>query len=285
MRCHLNIFHGYQPEVSSYATNTNKNIKLQTRCHPHSNLIYLLQHRNHDNVFVSSNMIRKIILLITLLFCTASVHAQNFSYQRDYDKILARTKIKSDSLYYPALLPLFLKNDSTLSVFKMLSLMIGYTGLPGYRPFDDIRTEKRIYTLNDSARYEEAVRLADSFLKTHPLNQTAIIEKSYAYHKLNKEDSSRYYKEQFGRIMAAMDWSGNGRSPDYAMFSIGPHDGRNFIDKYYHSEVGRDGSEEDSDGNFCDMLEMKFKRKGKTESVVFFFVIQHAVNTTAKQKP
>jgi hypothetical protein len=230
-------------------------------------------------------MIRKIMLLVTLLFCTAQSQAQNFSYQRDYEKILARTRVKTDSLYYPALLPAFLKNDSTLSVFKMLSLMIGYTGLSNYKPFDDIKTEKRIYTLNDSARYDEAIRVADSFLNTHPLNQKIIIEKSFAFHQLKKEDSSRYYKEQFGRIMAAMDWSGNGRSPDYAMFSIGPNDGKNFIDKYYHSEVGRDGSYEDSEGNFCDMLEMKFKRKGKDESVVFFFVIQHAINTTAKQKP
>jgi hypothetical protein len=162
--------------------------------------------------------------------------------------------------------------------------MIGYTGRKGFDPYADLKTEKLIYKLNDSARYKEVITVCDTFLKTHPLNQQAIIEKSYAFHKLDQADSSKYYKEQFGRIMAAMDWSADGRSPDHAMFAIGPNDGKNFIDKYYRADLGRTGSDEDSHGNFCDMLEMKIKRKGKEQSIVFFFVIQHAVNTTAKRK-
>jgi hypothetical protein len=227
----------------------------------------------------------RIFFFIVLLSAAAPAFSQNFSYQLDYEKMLKRTQQKNDSLYYPTLLPAFLKNDTTLSVYKMLSLMVGYTGLPGFNPYDDLKTEKLIYHLNDSARYDEVIRVCDTFLKTHPLNQQAIIEKSYAFHKLGKADSSHFYKEQFGRIMAAMDWSADGRSPDHAMFAIGPNDGRNFIDKYYHADLGRHGSDEDSQGNFCDMLEMKIKRKGKVESIVFFFVIQHAVNTTAKKTP
>lgn len=211
-------------------------------------------------------------------------YGQNFSYHKDYERILQQTKQKTDSLYYPTLLSSFLKNDSSLSVYKMLCLMIGYTGRKNFDPYHDLETEKLIYKLNDSARYNEVIKVCDTFLETHPLNQQAIIEKSYAFHKLDQFDSSRYYKEQFGRIMAAMDWSADGRSPDHAMFAIGPNDGKNFIDKYYRADLGRDGSDEDSHGNFCDMLEMKIKRNGKEQSVVFFFVIQHAVNTTAKRK-
>lgn len=211
-------------------------------------------------------------------------YGQNFSYHRDYEKILQQTKQETDSLYYPTLLSSFQKNDSSLSVYKMLCLMIGYTSRKNFDPYHDLETEKFIYKLNDSARYHEVIKLCDTFLKTHPLNQQAIIEKSYAFHKLDQSDSSKYYKEQFGRIMAAMDWSADGRSPDHAMFAIGPGDGKNFIDKYYHADLGRSGSDEDSHGNFCDMLEMKIKRNGKEQSVVFFFVIQHAVNTTAKRK-
>jgi hypothetical protein len=162
--------------------------------------------------------------------------------------------------------------------------MIGYTGRKDFNPYRDLKTEKLIYKLNDSARYNEVIKVCDTFLKTHPLNQQAIIEKSYAFHKLDQFDSSKYYKEQFGRIMAAMDWSADGRSPDHAMFAISPNDGKNFIDKYYRADLGRISSDEDSHGNFCDMLEMKIKRNGKEQSVVFFFVIQHAVNTTAKIK-
>jgi len=160
---------------------------------------------------------------------------------------------------------------------------VGYTGQPGFMPFDDLVVEKKLYELNDSAQYQTVIRICDTFLQTHPLNQLAIIEKSYAFHKLGQADSSRFYKTQFTRIMAAMDWSADGRSPDHAMFSIGPRDGRNYVDKFYHAEVGRTGSDEDSNGNFCDMVEMIYKRGGKPGSVVFFFAIQHAVNTTAKK--
>ena len=229
-------------------------------------------------------MIRTIILSIIILVSTVASYGQNFSYHKDYERILQRTKQETDSLYYPTLLSSFLKNDSSLSVYKMLCLMIGYTGRKNFDPYHDLESEKLIYKLNDSVRYNEVIKVCDTFLKTHPLNQQAIIEKSYAFHKLDQFDSSKYYKEQFGRIMAAMDWSADGRSPDHAMFAIGPNDGKNFIDKYYRADLGRSGSDEDSHGNFCDMLEMKIKRNGKEQSVVFFFVIQHAVNTTAKRK-
>jgi hypothetical protein len=229
-------------------------------------------------------MFRTIILLTIILVSITVSYGQNFSYHNDYERILQRTKQKADSLYYPTLLSSFLKNDSSLSVYKMLCLMIGYTGRKDFDPYHDLKTEKLIYELNDSTRYNDVITVCDTFLKTHPLNQQAIIEKSYAFHKLGQLDSSKYYKEQFGRIMAAMDWSANGRSPDHAMFAIGPHDGKNFIDKYYRADLGRSGSDEDSHGNFCDILEMKIKRNGKEQSVVFFFVIQHAVNTTGKRK-
>ncbi len=59
-------------------------------------------------------------------------------------------------------------------------------------------------------------------------------------YQLKQKDSAAFYKEQFGRIMAAMDWSGwRAPSPEEAIFSIGPHDGQNFIDKYYHADLGR----------------------------------------------
>jgi len=229
-------------------------------------------------------MFRTVVIALLLLL-PAALRAQRFSYQRDYERILLRTRDARDSLSYAALLPRFLRNDPGLTVFQMLSLMIGYTGRDTYRPYEDLATEKLIYNLNNEAKYKEALRICDTFLERHPLNQTAIIEKAYAFHKLDRQDSSAFYKEQFGRIMAAMDWSADGRSPDRAMFAIGPQDGRNFIDKYYHADLGRSGSAEDSQGNFCAMLEMKFRKDGKDQSLVFYFAIQHAVNTTAAPRP
>ncbi len=220
-------------------------------------------------------------LLLLTFYCTDLVQGQSFDYNRDYEKGLNRSRDKADALYYPRLLPRFLAQDTTLTVTEMLYLMIGYTGLPGFRPYEDIETEKRVYRLNNEAKYKEAILVCDTFLQRHPLNQSAIIEKAYAFHQLGRKDSAAFYKEQFGRIMAAMDWSGSGHDPESAIFSIGPYDGQNFVDKYYHADPGRSGSAEDSKGNFCYKLEMLFKRDGQKQSVVLFFAVQHAVNTTA----
>ena len=209
--------------------------------------------------------------------------AQSFNYQKDYESILKRTQTKGDSFEYKHLLPKFLKNDKTLTVAETLSLMIGYTGLPNYRPFDDVKTEHLILHLNDSARYKEAIRMCDTFLKNHPLNQAAIIEKAYAYYQLKQQDSASYYKQQFGRIMAAMDWSADGRTPDNAMFAIGPEDGKNFADKYYHSDVGNTTTVINKYGDYCSAVQMKYKKDGKMNEIVFYFALQHAANTTSKK--
>lgn len=225
------------------------------------------------------------LLLLLALAPALKGNAQHFNYKQDYPRFLRQTQDPADKMCYTRLLPRFLKGDSTLTVAEMLYLMIGYTGRTSFKPYDDLVTEKRIYECNNQGRYNETLRICDSFLPQHPLNQQAIIEKAYAFHKLKQSDSATFYKGQFGRIMAAMDWSSDGRTPDHAMFSIGPKDGQNFIDKYYHADLGRSGSAEDSDGNFCDMLEMKFKKDKKQQSVIFYFAIQHAVNTTATSAP
>lgn len=221
--------------------------------------------------------------LILLLLLTSDCNAQPFHYQKDYNAILIHTQTKGDSIEYKALLPKFLSNDPNLTVYQTLALMIGYTGLPYYKPFEDIKIERQLLRLNDSAKYEQVLMTCDTFLVTHPLNQTAIIEKAYAFYKLKKNDSATFYKEQFARLMAAMDWSNNGRSPNTAMFAIGPRDGQNFVDKYYHAEVGNTGNTTDKDGNYCSSVEMKYKKEGQDKRVVFYFVLQHAANSTAKK--
>lgn len=232
-------------------------------------------------------MMKRITLY--LLFCCLyafafTATAQPFVYAKDYNRILEESRNPSGKLYYPTLLQRYRAQDRQLTVKEMLALMIGYTGRPGFKPYRELETEKEMTRLNNSQQYKAAIALSDSFLDRHPLNQAVLLEKAFAFYQLKEEDSANFYKEQFGRIMAAMDWSNTGRSPEEAIFAIGPHDGRNFIDKYYRADLGQSGAAEDKEGNFCDMLEMKFKKEGKTQSAVLYFAIQHAVNTTAKPK-
>lgn len=229
-----------------------------------------------------SRLLSQLLPLIALTIVTLSAQAQGFRYSKDYERLLLRCNNPKDSLYYPALLPLFLRNDARMTTTQVLALLIGYTGRTGFRPYDDLSTERLITRANDSSRYLQAIAICDTFLATHPLNQQAIIEKAFSFHQLKQADSAAFYKEQFARIMAAMDKSAEGSTPDMAMFSVGPKDGFNFIDKYYHADPGRSTTIEDSEGNLCSAIEMKFSKNGKEQVRVLYFAIQHAVNTTAK---
>jgi hypothetical protein len=235
-------------------------------------------------LFIFIRLLKYCIPASLCLFASAHCFAQHFNYENDYPAILKRTQAKNDSLNYSVLLPKFLKNDSSLSVYETLCLMIGYSGLPVYKPFNDIKTERLLIQLNDSAKYETVLKICDTFLATHPLNQGGIIEKAYAYYKLNRNDSAAFYKEQFARIMATMDWSNDGRTPETAMFALGPDDGKNFADKYYHAEAGNTSTIINNYGNYCSSVEIIYKKEGKQKSAIFYFVLQHAANTTASKQ-
>ncbi len=228
---------------------------------------------------------RFIYILLFCLFCVwkpSSTYAGSFNYERDYTEMLERTRSPQDSFYYHSLLPRFLANDTTITVKETLYLMIGYTGIPAYKPYENLKTEKLIKSLNNEQKYREVLAICDTFLAAHPLNQAAIIEKSFAFHQLKQTDSAGHYKEQFARIMATMDWSADGRNPENAMFSTGPNDGQNFVDLYYHADLGEINTTENEHGNLCAVVEMRFKKDGKSRKIKFYFAIQHAVNTLAK---
>ncbi|KAA5536334.1 DUF4919 domain-containing protein [Taibaiella lutea] len=231
-----------------------------------------------------TRLFKHLIPVFLCLFTFNYCFAQHFNYEKDYAVILKRTQTKNDSLNYLTLLPKFLKNDSKLSVYETLCLMIGYSGLSDYKPFTDLKTERLLVQLNDSARYDMVLKVCDTFLARHPLNQGGIIEKAYAFYKLNRNDSAAFYKEQFARIMATMDWSNDGRTPETAMFALGPDDGKNFADKYYHAEVGNTSTLINNYGNYCSSVEILYKKEGKQKSSVFYFVLQHAANTTARKQ-
>jgi hypothetical protein len=215
------------------------------------------------------------LLLFLFLFAVLEAPAQQkFSYKKDFKNILARTKDSKDELFYDNLLKRFRKNDATLTSYEVLALLIGFTDKPEYKPYDDLSTERKIYGFNDAGEYQSALDTADLFLRTHPLSQLALIERSFAFYKLGNKDSADFYMVAFRLIMKAMDFSGEGTisSP---IFALGPTDGQNYIRKHLSADIGIMGSGQDKNGNFLDILEAKFE-DGKTKN--YYFVIQHATD-------
>jgi hypothetical protein len=223
-------------------------------------------------------MKRKIKTIGLFLFITLGqiVYAQStFNYNDDFQKVLAKTRDQNDSLSYNKLLKQFTANDTTLTDFEVLALLIGFTDKPEYKPYDDLTTENEIYKLNGENKYQEGLDKANEFLKTHPLSLKALFEKSYSFHKLEKKDSAQYYLYQGQKIFKAMYFSGNGKTKKTPTFALGPADGQEYIRKFVGENIGVMSSGKDKNGNFLDILEVKFE-DGQTMNL--YFVIQHATD-------
>ncbi len=217
-----------------------------------------------------------IIVLSTIFAMTAFSQEFEFDYHRDFNKILEQTKDSSSSLYYAKLLSRFKKNDMTMTNFDVLALLIGFTANDFYSPYN-FDAQKAI-KLNFDNKFTEALELCNSILALNPFNLDAIYAKSISFYELNIKDSSFYYIIKFKRIMRAMEVSGDGLSPETAIFALGALDGQIYIRVFLFNKIGIMGSGMDKYGNFVDILEMiiEDKETGESTSKKLYFNIQHA---------
>ena len=225
----------------------------------------------------------KNIIIIFILSCSINSFGQtHFDYQKDFKLILAKTKDSSSNLGYDKLLARFKANDTSMSKYEVLALMIGFTDLPDYKPYDDIDIEKEIFVLNDNGNYEDAKIEADSFLSAHPLSLRVLKEKSYSLHQLKKADSAVYYMDLVHKITLAMLFSGNGKTPESPIFALGLADGERFIENVGMT-VGNKGTGENKAGTYMELVDA-ITDEGDHKNM--FFIIQHARNkVTGGDKP
>ena len=168
-------------------------------------------------------MTKKIKIFGFFIFLTVGQIAfgqTTFNYQKDFKTILEKTKDPNNNLAYDKLLNRFTSNDTTMTDFEVLALLIGYTAKPEFKPYQYLMTEGKIYNLNGEGKFQEALDTANIFLKTHPLSEKALFEKSYSFYKLGQNDSSAFYSYEGRRIFEAMNFSGNGKSPETPIFSL-----------------------------------------------------------------
>src|SRR5687768_16504702 len=162
-------------------------------------------------------MIRLLNLFALFLFNTLgqNVFGQTtFNYKDDFKMVLAKTRDQNDDLYYNKLLGRFAVNDTTMSDFEILALLIGFTDKPEYKPYQDMDIEREIYKLNGEKKYQEGLVSASKFLMTHPLSVKTLFEKAYSFHKLEQKDSAQFYLYQGQRVFEAMYFSGNGKTKE-----------------------------------------------------------------------
>ena len=225
---------------------------------------------------------KNIFTTLSLCCCLGSFGQTGFDYQKDFKPILAKTKDSTTTIGYDKLLARFKANDTTMSKYEVLALMIGFTDQPDYKPYDDIDIEKDIFVLNDNGNYEDALAEADTFLSAHPLSLRVLKEKSYSLHQLKKADSAVYYMDLVHKIMLAMLFSGNGKTPESPIFALGLSDGERFIENAGMT-VGNKGTGENKTGTYMELVDA-ITDEGEHKNM--FFVIQHARNkVSGSDKP
>lgn len=217
--------------------------------------------------------------LLAFLFVQTAFAQAQFHYKDDFQKILARTKNSDDELFYDKLLKRFSINDPTLTAFEVLSLLIGFTDKPEFRPYHDLEKERAVYRANVNGKFRQALDSANTFLRTHPVSVKVLFEKANSFRKLGHEDSAAYYVLKGRGIFEAMNLSGNGKSVETPTFALGPADGQEFIYKYVGpriggAKIGTMGSGKDKNGNFLDILEVVPRNGSKPYNL--YFIIQHA---------
>jgi hypothetical protein len=210
---------------------------------------------------------------------------QTFNYKKDFKTILTNSQDDESNLSYKKLLKRFQDNDSTLTNYETLALMIGFTENPKYKPMEDMEKEVEIFDHNNDNQFSEAIEKSKSYLQDHPLSLLVLREISYAYGKISKVyekdlvfDSaiyfnglSSYYMNLNDRIMEAMIFSGKGRTPENPIFSLGLADGEYFIPNVGY-EIEKKNTLWNKNGDFLEHIVALDRLTTKD----FYFVIQHA---------
>jgi hypothetical protein len=210
-------------------------------------------------------------------------YGQAFVYHRDYARLVKESQTPGSPNAYPTLLRQFRAN-ADLTDPQVWALMVGYTSQPEFAPYADLDTERRLYRLNDEKQYQQVLNEAGPFMHRHPLSVQGMLEKSYAHHQLQQEDSAAHYLGQYKRLMQAMRASGDGRSAETAIFTIGPTDGQIFISRYLALRLGGTmGSGYDKQGNFLDILSVASPEGSAEPGYSLYFQIQPASGTMLRE--
>lgn len=215
-----------------------------------------------------------------------------FNYHKDFKRLIDSSQNIESDFYYHKLLKRFLNNDSSLTNFETLVLMIGYTENPHYHPLEDMEKELEIYEHNKEGEFQTAILKSRNYLPTHPVSLLVLREISYAYQQLSKDyannfimdtavlfqDSGKYFMNLNDKIMEAMIFSGKGRTPETPIFSMGLADGEYFIFNVGY-KIENDGTKEIKDTEWNkngDFVEMVSALIDNITAKKFYFVIQHA---------
>lgn len=240
------------------------------------------------NDVICNRIMKRSILILFIAVLSASIYAQEFKfdYKRDYERVAKASKDNNSKLFYPALMQKFLDADTSMTDYQTLAMMIGFTKQEEYKPETIKLAESKIYAFNEKGDFENAKLIEDDLLIRYPLTTVGLIEKAYTSAKLEDLESMDLYGKRFRQLMKAMIFSGDGKSPETAIFALSVNDARNFVKKVLKADVGLNGYLESKDGYYVVGFEAIFERdtdfdveEGEDKNIYVervFFNLNHA---------
>lgn len=168
-------------------------------------------------------------LLILLLIINQVVYSQDYEPKKpDYKKIGKAVNSKSSKYCYPSLMKRYLNSDSTFSIDEKRHLYYGYTFQSHYNPYGFL-------PFNDSIReilnkdslvpgdYDRILVFTDSLLNHNPYDIRALNNRLMVFDFREDEDEFMKNVIKMNVIFDAILSSGDGMTPETAMYVIEPH--------------------------------------------------------------
>lgn len=141
---------------------------------------------------------RIILAIVIALACSCSAFAAE-DVQKEFDALLAKVK----------------QSDASVD-FARLRRLYAQTG--SYSPFDD--SKEAMFAAVGSKEFEKARSLAEEALKRNYLNVDAHFVEAFACGKLKDEACAAHHKYVARGIIDSILGSGDGKSPETALFVI-----------------------------------------------------------------
>jgi hypothetical protein len=171
-------------------------------------------------------MIKKQLLVITILLVSMTVFSQNIEFEKpDYKKIEKEISQEKSYYYYPKLLKKYITSDTTMTLKEKRYLYYGYSFQDSYSPYghSDFNDSLRTVLNKEKHNNEELLKiieLSDSLLVENPFDLRAINYQLYAYDKLGKKIEFDKRINQMRIIVDAILSSGDGLKKKTAFYVI-----------------------------------------------------------------
>lgn len=161
-------------------------------------------------------MIRKIILLTTLIVGITAFAQENTFKIPDYKAIEKEIKDKNSSYYYPKLMERLVSNDTLLNHDEYRHLYFGYVFQPKYSAFWTSPDDKKLREYYDKEKLEpndcdEIIKLANHSLSDFPFDLRLLNFLGYVYHVKGSKELAQKTSIKFHNIINVILSSGDGK--------------------------------------------------------------------------